>query len=626
MTTIRRAILLLAWATSGAANAQTLASNLADLSLEQLGSIVVTTVSRRAEPLAGAPASVYVITGEDIRRAGSTSLAEALRLAPNLQVARADANQYAISARGFNNVLANKMLVLIDGRTVYSPLFSGTFWEVQDVMLDDVERIEVISGPGSALWGANAVNGVINVITRRAGDTQGQLTTLETGTTQRDVATRYGGRIGDGYYRAYAKSVRRDNSAFGNGTPIRDAAEHQQAGFRADWGRPADGFTLQGDAYGEQIDQAPAPRDLAGMNLLARWSRTLENRSALQVQGYLDRTARLQPGSIREHLDTLDLDVQHALAPLGAHRLIWGFGLRQYQDRIENTPLLGFQPPSRSLQRNNLYAQDEIALRQDLDLTLGAKIETNSYTGAELLPSGRLAWRPVAAQMLWAALSRAVRAPSRIDREFVSPSTAPFTFLAGGPQFQSETVDVVEVGHRAQISPRLSYSLAVFRQSYRDLRTLEITPAGPQFLNDMEGESTGVETWATWRAADWARLSAGFVHQHVSLRVRPGTTDLQSPAATGNDPGEWWKLRASLDLGARHELDLMLRHYRALPNPVVPAYTAFDARLAWRAAKDVQIELIAQNLFDPRHAEWGTAASRAEVERAVFAKLRLGLR
>jgi iron complex outermembrane receptor protein len=618
-------LLALAWAASASAQTQRAAS-LADLSLEQLSGIVVSTVSGREAPLARAPASIYVISNEDIRRSGATSLPEALRLAPNLQIARADANQWAISSRGFNNVLANKMLVLIDGRTVYSPLFSGTFWEAQDVMLEDVERIEVISGPGATLWGANAVNGVINVITRGARDTQGGLASVEAGTTQRDGAVRYGGKLQDGHYRVYAKGVRRDTTSNAAGTPIGDAAEFAQAGFRVDWGRGGDGFTLQGDGYQSEIDQLPSSRDISGFNLLARWTRRLDGGSSLKLQGYYDGTRRDQPGSIRERLDTYDFELQHALARSGRHDILWGFGLRQYRDHVENLSAgFAFRPADRNLYRNHLFVQDEIALAETLSLTLGAKVETNSYTGAEWLPSARLGWQVAPAHLLWGAASRTVRAPARIDREFFQPAAGPPFLLAGGPQFESEVADVFEVGYRAQPTPRLSFSATVFHHDYDRLRTLAPAAGGATFVNDLEGRTAGFEAWGTWRAADWLRLQAGFTRQDIALRLRPGSVDLQPPSITGNDPDNWWKLRASLDLGPKHELDVMVRHYDPLPNPAVPEYTALDARLGWRATRSLEVALIGQNLTDKRHPEWGFAPGRPEFERAVFLKLRVTL-
>ena len=617
------ALLACAWGALGQ-ETRLAARELVDLSLEQLSNIVVHSVSRRDEPLARAAASVYVISGEDIRRSGATSLPEALRLAPNLIVARADASQYAISARGFNQTLANKLLVLIDGRTIYTPLFSGTFWEVQDVMLEDVERIEVISGPGSALWGANAVNGVINVITRPASATQGALVSLTAGSTQRDAAARHGGRLGAGHYRLYAKTVRRDNTATADATPIRDQADQTQVGFRSDWGRAGDSFTLQGDAYGAEIDQAPAARELAGANLLGRWTRSLGAEASLRVQLYYDNTYRHHPGTFKEHLDTFDFELQHAAGRFGRHRLLWGAGLRHYRDEVENFAALAFLPAERTLNRNHLFAQDEIALTESIDLTLGAKIETNSYTGEELLPSARLAWRPDERQLAWTAASRAVRAPSRIDREFFAPAAPPFV-IAGGPDFESEVSNVYELGYRAQATREVSFSITGFYHDQDKLRTLRAQPGGGVLANDLEGRTSGFETWANWRAAEWWRLNAGFTYLDQDLRLREGATDAQAASATGNDPGHWWNLRSAFDLGRSLELDVMVRHYDELADPRVPAYTAIDVRLGWRAARALELSLIGQNLGDRRHPEWGVAPGRPEFERALFLRARLDI-
>jgi len=617
------AALLACTAADGYAAAPTqTAAALVDLSLEQLSNITVSTVSGRAEPLSRAPGSVYVISGEDIRRSGATTLPEALRLAPNLHVARVDGSQYAISARGFNSTTANKLQVLIDGRTVYTPLFSGTFWDAQDVLLEDVERIEVISGPGGTLWGANAVNGVINVITRRAGDTQGTLAVARAGNMERGGAVRYGNQIAGGHYRLYAKTLDRDRSRFANGTAARDANDLTQAGFRADWGSTLDGFTLQGDAYGGNLDQN---RERSGFNLLGRWTRGLTGGGNLRLQAYLDSTYRNYPGTFKEDLDTYDIDVQHALAPAGAHRVLWGFGLRHHRDRVDNSAGLAFLPSRTNFNRSHVFVQDEIALGPDVDLILGAKLDRNIYTGVEFLPNARLAWRLSNTHLLWTALSRAVRAPSRIDRELFAPSTPPFVLLAGGPDFRSEVARVLEIGYRAQPSTRLSYSLTGYHNRHASLRTQAPSPAGPVLLNEGEGETTGIEGWGTLRPADWWRLSAGFMRQRQSLGLRPGAVDTLAPGANGNDPRGWLKLRAGFDLSATHDLDVMLRRVGALPTPHVPGYTAVDARLGWRVRRGAEVSLVVQNLFDRRHAEWGAEASRVEIDRSVLVQLRLSL-
>ena len=590
---------------------------LADLSLEQLSNLVVSSVSGRSESLDRAPASVYVITGEEIRRSGRTSLPEVLRLAPNLDVAQVDANQYAISARGFNNPLANKLLVLIDGRAIYTPLFSGTFWEVQDVMLEDIERIEVISGPGATLWGANAVNGVINVLTRRADATQGVTASMRAGTTQNDVASRYGGALaGGGHYRVYGKAVRREDTRLEGGGSTGDAGEQAQGGFRADWGREGHGFTLQGDAYDGAVNGQG--RDYSGLNVLARWSRDLGDGAALTVQGYFDRTTRNHFGLFKEDLETTDLDLRHALGRSGAHRLLWGLGVRHYDDSVTNSPGLAFLPANRGLDRRQVFLQDEIALGRDVELTLGGKVESNSYTGNEFLPSARLGWRLDPRRLLWASATRAVRAPSRIDREFFAPP------VAGGPEFRSEIVKVYELGWRAQASRRVSYSVTLFHNDYERIRSAQLTPAGIEVTNDREGSAYGVEGWGTWNATDRLRFGAGFVSQRFDLRDRPGVAGLL-PSGEGDDPPYWVKLRASVDLAARWQADFFLRHYATRPNPQVPDYTALDARVGWRPTRDAEISLMLQNLGERRHVEWGAPGARAELERAVFLQLRVGI-
>lgn len=614
---------LLAWSAGAAAAGMTLAAReLADLSLEQLANIVVSSVSRRDEPLVRAPTSIYVITGSDIRRSGATSLPEALRLAPNLQVARVDSSQYAITARGFNSTTANKLLVLIDGRSVYTPLFGGTFWDAQDVLLEDIERIEVISGPGATLWGANAVNGVINVITKPSYATQGTMAAAGFGNNDRQLALRYGGSLEEGHYRVYAKATRRDPTSLPGGAPALDQADHAQLGFRADWARPRHGFTLQGDAYGGEIDMAPQARELNGLNLLGRWTRDLGEGSMVRVQGYYDRSFRHHPGTFKEHLDTYDVELQHGLRPYGRHRLLWGAGMRHHDDRIENSPSLAFMPAERTLTNAHVFVQDEIALNPRLELTLGAKLERNSYTGVEFLPNARLAWHATPKHLLWTALSRAVRAPARLDRDFFSPGSPPFTVVAGGPQFRSEVSRVFELGYRAQTSAELSFSVTAFHHEHENLRTLAPSPAGPVFANDLEGHTSGIEAWGSWRGADWWRIDAGIVRLEQSLSVRPGATNLLAPSSIGADPEGWGKLRAAFDLGSARELDVMLRHYGALESRNVPSYTALDARLGWHPRRNVAVSLLLQNLLDEGHAEWSPGS---ELEPAAFLKLRLDL-
>lgn len=604
--------------------AERVAANLADLSLEQLGAIEITSVSRHAERLADAAASIYVIGAEDIRRSGANSIPEALRLAPNLQVARADNNQWSITARGFNSVLANKMLVLIDGRTVYSPLFSGVFWEAQDVLMEDIERIEVISGPGGTQWGSNAFNGVINVITRASGETQGNLAMGGGGNRDKRAGYRHGGELaGGGNYRFYGRYVDSPHTNRADGsTSVQDASSRGQLGFRSDFARQGNQFTFQGDAYETEIDQGLTTRRLQGANVLGRLTRDLGGGSDLYVQGYVDHSYRDQPGSLHDSLTTVDLEFHHGLKPTPAQRLQWGAGYRYTADHADNINLaaLAFMPARRDLTLANVFIQDEIDVRKDLALTLGLKLEHNNYTGLEYLPNLRLAWKPREQHLLWTSLSRVVRTPSRVDREFFSPGRPPFFIVAGGPNFHSEIANVAEIGYRAQPTPALSYSLTAYHSYFNRLRSLEPSPAGPVFDNKIDGTTDGVESWAAWRIAPWWRLTGGFTQQRIRLRVQPGGAGLGGTAALGNDPSHWWTLRSSWDLGSRFEFDVMTRSIGALPNPAVPRYTAVDARLGWHVSRELELSLTAQNLFDPRHPEWGVAPGRPEFERGFFLK------
>ena len=592
------------------------APDLAELTLEQLGNITVTSASRREEPLSEAPAAIFVITAEDIRRSGVNSIPEALRLAPNLHVARADNNQYAISARGFNNVLANKMLVLIDGRTVYTPLFSGVFWEAQDTLLVDIDRIEVISGPAATLWGANGVNGVINISTLAASRTQGTLLLGAAGTQAVGAAARFGGTLGaDGHYRVYAKYFDRENLKLATGADIRDASKRAITGFRADWERAGGGMTLQGDAYWGDIDQAPEARSISGMNLLGRWRRELAADSHVRLQAYYDRTDREHPGTFKEALDILDIDFQHSFYPVRTHHLVWGGGYRYARDRVENTAANAFIPDDRKLRWANLFAQDEIVLRPDLHLTIGLKVETNVYTGTEWLPNVRVAWHPTANQLVWGAVSRAVRAPSRIDRDFFLPGVPPHLLL-GNDTFASEIAKVAELGYRAQLSPDASFSATLFHHEYPNLRS--VAPLGAQlsFANDIEGKTNGIEVWGSYRVTPAWRLTAGLVEMHHRRTVISGRRDLGGMASLGTDPKRTAQLRSAWDFSERFGFDLAVRHVGELGAGVVPAYTVLDARLGWRPRPGLELSFIVRNALDRDYSEWGAApTSRALLER-----------
>jgi iron complex outermembrane receptor protein len=509
---------------------------------------------------------------------------------------------------------------MIDGRTVYTPLFSGVFWDAQDVMLEDVERIEIVSGPGATLWGANAVNGVINIITRSADRTQGFLASGGGGNAEAGAAVRYGATLPNGgAWRAYAKYYDRDNFTVEGGGAIRDASKRGQVGFRADWAGPVDTFTVQGDAYRGEIDQPTSERTVDGANLLARWTRKLADGSSARVQAYWDYTHREHPQQFEEHLNTLDVEAQYGFTT-GAHEVLVGGGLRYARDRVVNSASQAFMPPDRTLRWANVFAQDRIEIAPTVDLTLGAKIEHNDYTGAEFLPSARLAWQPSEAHMLWAAASRAVRAPSRIDRDINVPGAPPFV-LVGNDTFGSEIANVYEIGYRSQPTPSISYTVTAFYHDYSRLRSLHATPGGLVFANAIEGHTTGVEAWGTWRVLPAWRLSAGVTALRERLAVGAGSPDT-GVSQLGNDPAVQWQVRSTLDLAHDQEFNVAVRHVGALPEPTVPGYTALDASWTWRPRRGLEVAVVGQNLADPRHVEWG---NRAEVPRSVFVSLRWSL-
>ncbi len=632
----RMGLILLAWA--GTALAQpSRAPALADLSLEELANVQVTSVSGRAESLSGAAASIYVIRAEDIRRSGVTTLPEALRLAPNLQVARIDASQYAISARGFNNAIGNKLLVLIDGRTVYTPFYSGVFWDQQDVMLEDVERIEVISGPGATLWGANAVNGVINVITRSAAETQGGLLKLAGGNLDGVAAYRYGGKLGDdGHYRVYAKASQAQNTKTAGGAAVPDGRDFGQGGFRADWKAGRDGFTLQGDAYqGRAEDRGNLPSlvgpvevgriEVSGLNLLGRWTRSHDGGAHTRVQMYFDRTEHDDRLLYRPRSQIFDIEAQHGLPHGNGHRLLLGAGYRQSDDDIAPAILFTFAPQSRRLDWANVFVQEELQLSESLQATLGLKAESNDYSGIEYLPSVRLAWKLSERHLAWAALSRAVRAPARLDHDIrwllaLPNPLPPFTIIAGGDHFDSEVADVLEIGYRGQPARTLTWSATAFVNEWDRLRSGQPVPAMVE--NRAEGRTYGFEAWGTWQATPAWRLSAGGTALRKHLRLEPGSADPDGTSDAGNDAEFQWSLRSSLSVTANQEFDLMLRRVGRLPDPAVPEYTALDLRYGWRVRRDLELSLAVRNAADPSHPEFGAAPGRSEIGRSVLATIK----
>jgi iron complex outermembrane receptor protein len=601
------------------------AEALKQLSIEQLMNLQVTSVSKRPERLAHTASAIEVITREDIRRSGASSLPEALRLASNLQVAQLDSRQWAISARGFNGTTANKLLVLVDGRTVYTPLYSGVFWDVQQVPLADIDRIEVISGPGATLWGSNAVNGVINVITKDAKDTDGLLVSGGGGTEPRGFGTvRYGGALGsDVRYRVYGTGFAREGTALPSGQDAADGWHLGQGGFRMDWDASSvNRVTAQGDLYDGRIGQLNAG-DVAvnGRNLVAKWSHTVSERSNVAAQLYYDRTHRNIPNVFGEDLDIYDIDLQHQ-ARLGArHDVVWGLGYRLMNDRVANSPALAFVPAHVTRQWFTGFAQDEIAVVPDrLHVALGTKVEHNDYTGFEIEPSGRVNWQLSPSGLLWTAISRALRTPSRIDRELFAPAQPPY-FLAGGSSFHSEEELAYELGYRHQHGV-LAVSVATFYSHYYGLRSLEqVNPPAPAPIiigNGQDGESFGAEvTTDYWLTNEW-RVRAGYTELRVHIWPKPGSTDMSRGSGESHTPERQFFLNSSLDLPAELRFGAAFRAIGEIANMQVPAYAELNASLTWQPTASVGLSVVGQNLVHDRHAEFQLPAVRREIERGVY--------
>lgn len=581
-------------------------ASLANISLEELGNIQVTGVSKKAERLADTAAAIYVITADAIRRAGARSLPEALRLAPNLQVAQINAHQYAISARGFNSTTANKLLVMIDNRTVYTPLFSGVFWDAQDLVLQDIERIEVISGSGGTLWGANAVNGVINVITKKSTATTGNLIHGVGGNLSQGIAMRHGAAFDDsnGAYRVYAKAQKWQHSQRENGATGSDAWDRSQIGFRSDWTGEGNEFGLQGDSYRNAIDQlAPGQQANSGTNLIGRWQRKLASGSSFRLQSYIDHSTRDTPGTYRETLNTFDLDVHYSLPQdTAGTQLTWGGGYRISEDSVDNSATLAFLPADRKLHWANLFVQQSRALGEEMQFTMGGRLERNDYTGLEFLPNAKLAWNLADDKLLWLRFARPVRAPARMDSDLYAPGAPPY-MLAGGPNFRSETAKVMELGWRAR-TEHLRYSLVIFHNEYDHLRSMDMQPNGAFVLgNNVEGDVDGMEVSAQYQLTkSWSvNASATFLDQDFT-----GVDIIQS--SPGNDPRSAWALGSKWNIGASKYFDISLRHVGKLSAPAVPAYTSLNAYFGWTLTKAVELGITGRNLGDPQHQEFASGA------------------
>jgi iron complex outermembrane receptor protein len=643
------------------------AEELSQMSLEQLMNVQVTSVSRRPQKLIQAAAAIQVISNEDIRRSGATSLPEALRLADNLEVAQINAHDWAISARGFNADLANKLLVLIDGRAVYTPLYGGVLWNVQDYPLADIERIEVISGPGGTLWGANAVNGVINIITKSARDTQGLHAEAAGGNKLDDQEVlRYGAAPAAGLYvRAYGQYTGRGDEVTASGASALDAWQMGRGGFRLDEDVTlADRATAQGDLYhGAENAGGVGEEDLSGGNLLGRWTHVAPSGSSMSLQLYYDHTYLSQPypaspaappfytgfpaTALTDELNTEDAEFQYQFAAGLGQQFIWGVDYRATQER-DTGVFVQFLPSQLDQNLYGVFLQDQIALAPAMSLIVGSKLEHNDYTGFEFEPNVRWQWNPQSQQLLWAAVSRAVRTPSRYDRGLFVPSgltnaPPPFVFptayLRGSDNFAAETVIAYELGYRAVFGSQWSGSLSTFVNDYDHLRSTVATatsadypfPLPIYYQNGLQGATEGFELSTSYQPLDSWHLHVGYDLLLEHLHVRPGQVDAAGALGETADPRGQAFLRSSLDLPQGMTLDAALRWVDALhidngPNGgpvvgVVPAYWQLDTRFAWQATRNVTLSLVAQNLLREHQVEYGyPSPERVQIARSVFAR------
>jgi len=636
--------------TSNAA-AEDATEDLTKLSIEDLMNIQVTTAARKQQSLANVAAAAFVVTQDDIRRSGATNIPDILRMVPGVHVAQIDANKWAVSIRGFNGRFANKLLVLKDGRSLYTPLFSGVYWESLDTPLEDIERIEVIRGPGAAMWGANAVNGVINIITKDAADTKGGLVSSGSGSSQPGFGTvRYGASLGkDTDIRVYAKYASRGPGRLGNGADAHDAWQSATTGFRLDnQVTEQDKLTLQSEyttGYFEEnynLYQPSAPtswsqntvsRSYNG-NILGKWQRNISETDSLSLQLYYDRYDRSML-VLNEKRDTVDMDFQHRFA-LGQHQdIIWGAGYRYSYDRLGQTPYISFGSLQKGTSLFSAFVQDEIKLIEDkLALIIGSRLDHNDFTGFEVQPNARLIWTPTQRHTIWASISRAVRTPSRTDRDIHYNFRRDYGLsIDGSRTFKSESVIAYELGYRTELTKQVSADLALFYNQYDKLRVLQYgIPttgiASYALTNNMHGHTYGVEISSTWRPFDWWKLQASYSYLCSIMYLDNGSTDENNRAnAAGGSPRNQGSLRSGFNIGSQVELDLWLRamdRIKSIDSKSYPGYVTMDARIAWKPLHNLELSLVGRNLFQRRQAEYrpeviNTTAS--EVPRSVYGKV-----
>ncbi len=633
--------------------------DLTQANLEDLMNIRVTSVSKRAQSLSRTAAAVFVISQEDIRRSGATNIPDLLRMAPGVDVQQIDANAWAISVRGFNARYSNKVLVLIDGRTVYTPSFSGVYWEHLDIPLEDIDRIEVIRGPGSTVWGANAVNGVISIFTKSSRETQGGLATAGAGSQTKALGSlQYGGTAGaSGAYRVYGKYFRMANSAAYDGSDANDRWSRIQGGFRSDWELgDRDALLVEGDVFSNDENQTrrgnlvgtagrtfPENFGAQGGNMLARWTHTLEGGSDATLQAYFDTYRRSDLG-VPEVLRTFDLDFQHHLAVLDRHDLVWGAGYRVFRSALAPGYDLSFSPASRIDALYSGFLQDEMRLAESWWLTLGAKLEHNPYTGFQAEPSVRLVWSPAGERRtFWAAASRALRQPARMDTAIHTPvSTTPLgpnliqvAEFDGSFDIRDEELLDYEAGYRSELSKTLSLDLAAFLSFYRHLETSEqqpqrIIPGPPVTVlvpllcrNGGRAVDYGGEVFLNWSVLPRWRISPGYSYLHSTIHLDASAQGLMGMGLSVGFPQNIFQVRSLVNVTRRTEFDQSLYYTARLPASDIPGHARLDLRLARKLGEHTEVSIVGQNLLRPRAVEYGDNLGivGAQVERSVYGSI-----
>lgn len=639
--------------------------NYFDLSPEQLLSAQVISVTKTTETVEKAAAAVYVITAEDIARSGVTSIPDALRMAPGVDVAQQGTGTWDINIRGFNKGLADQLLVMIDGRTIYNPMFGGTYWELQNLPLEDIQRIEVIRGPGGTLWGANAVNGVINIITKKAQDTQGKLIRTAAGTFQQDsVLGQEGAKTADdSYYRVYAQHLNDGPMRSPDGGDAPDSLRDSRTGFRYDRG---DNLTVSGDAYVNTTDQlfsvpqpqAPVPagpfaltendeHDSQGANLLAHWKKDYSDGSQLSLQSFADYTQHDQ-ALLDDQEDVLDFDAQYNLHPIGPNQFIMGGGYRLTHVIVGDTSTLSVTPDNSNENLFNFFTQDKITLPGNWFLTLGSKVEHNSFTGFEIEPNARLQWFPDDKQTVWTAVSRAVRTPTPYETQIdlldavLAPGASPFNptvplrFEVGpSPDYNAEQTIAYEAGYRNKITPAVSTDVAIFTNYYSGVDAVQLLglmpvplpPALPQYVilqtdqaNLMTAETYGIEAAADWNVTNNWKLSSGFSFLEMNLQLSP---DYSAQYSAGQSPNYEGNLRSYWNINKDWSFDTSAYYVDRLASFNIPSYVRLDTNLGWKIEPGIQLNFVGQNLLQAEHMEYGntTDLNAAEVPRSYYAKI-----